>query len=525
MTAVDMFKAAQLAANGGVESDDTLRRRAKKEAKAVRAAQKIKDREDRYQASGRVAPSARMPAAQSQFHFQDDRPDRFREEQFRNKYQDIEKEDDALTKELFENHSNTGINFSKYKDIAVDVQGTNVPKPIKRFDEIALPPVIIANLKLAQWDVPTPIQQHALPIGFAGRDIMGCAQTGSGKTAAFLFPIINRLWKAGVTPRNSAVATPGALVIVPTRELAQQISIEAIKFTYRSPLKSVVVYGGTGTKRDQYQALRNGCDILIGTPGRLIDFLSGGAIELSRISFLCLDEADRMLDMGFEAQMTQILKACPLGAKRQTLMFSATFPDSIQYLAKTYLKPDYVFIAVGRVGAAVAEIKQQIFFVDEVKKFDELIVLLKGFPVKTLIFVKTKITADTLANRLKGMKVPCDSIHGDKEQPQREYALGRFKQGILKVLVATDVASRGLDIPEVGHVINYDLPGTIDDYTHRIGRTGRIGQPGLASSFFNDGNNNIKMDLKRTLKQSKQEVPAWLDSDFGSGGGRGRKRY
>jgi len=416
----------------------------------------------------------------------------------------VGEDDDAREQLLFGNHSNTGINFSKYADITVKCDGVNIPPPIRSFDQIALGNILVGNLKLAKWDVPTPIQQYALPIGFSGRDIMGCAQTGSGKTAAFLFPIIQNILN-GPPPIRNGTPSPYALVIVPTRELAQQIHIEAVKFTFKSKIRSIVMYGGQNTQRDQIQAARGGCDILIGTPGRLLDFLAQGIFSLGAVRFLCLDEADRMLDMGFERDMSKIVNQCPPMEKRQTLMFSATFPKEIQTLARAYLKRDFIHIKVGRVGSAVSEITQRFLWVDDMDKFDALIQLLQDHPMKTLIFVKTKVTADTLSQRLTRAGVKCDSIHGDKVQSQREAALAKFRTGKLHVLVATDVAARGLDIPQVGHVINYDMSMATDDYVHRIGRTGRVGHPGLATTLWNSSNNGLKREIVTILQNSGQK--------------------
>jgi len=371
--------------------------------------------------------------------------------------------------------------------------------------------VLNGNLKLAQWDVPTPIQRYALPIALDGRDIMGCAQTGSGKTAAFLFPIIRRLLRHKVRHIEGEIPQPRALICVPVRELAQQIHIEAVKFTYRSPLRSVVCYGGSGS-RDQRDALKRGCDILIGTPGRLIDFMLKGEFDLSKIKFLCFDEADRMIDTGFGEDMQQLMGKCPPPEERQTLMFSATFPEDVQELAKASLKADHVVITVGRVGAATPTVKQVVMEVESYAKFDALVGLLKSNPVKTLIFVGKKITAEDLKRDLSDLGVPIETIHGDKDQYRREEALDSFKKGKTKVLIATDVAARGLDIPAVGHVINYDLPMNIDDYVHRIGRTGRVGHEGLATSFYNDGSSNIAAELARTLKEQGDEVPEFLET-------------
>jgi ATP-dependent RNA helicase DDX3X len=429
-----------------------------------------------------------------------------------------------LENELF-GKANTGINFQKYDDIPVETQGENVPPPMDTFDDFDFGPVIRNNIELSHFTSPTPVQRSSIPIVKLKRDLMACAQTGSGKTAAFLFPIISNILcepeelKGSSEPepeprngrgysRRSYKVYPVALVLAPTRELACQIHEQARKFTYRSHLKTVVVYGGSEI-RNQLQNLERGCDILVATPGRLLDIIERGKVSLAKLRYLCVDEADRMLDMGFEKQIRAIVDECPPVGNRQTLMFSATFPKSIQRLAEDFLK-SYVFLKVGRVGSTNDFITQRVKWVEENEKRRTLIDLIPTVQGLTLVFVETKRSADHLEEYLYNQGFSATSIHGDRSQREREEALNDFKLGRAQVLVATDVAARGLDVNQVKHVINYDLPNDIDDYVHRIGRTGRAGNEGLATAFFNDKNRNVARDMVELLSEANQEVESWL---------------
>lgn len=435
-------------------------------------------------------------------------------------------------------HQSTGINFDKYGDIPVEATGRDVPEPITEFTNPPVDDHLITNIKLARYTTPTPVQKYSIPIVGAGRDLMGCAQTGSGKTGGFLFPILSALFTHGPPPMppqppmyGRQKAFPSVLILAPTRELVSQIHEEARKFTYRSWVRPAVVYGGAEMGA-QLRQIERGCDLLSATPGRLVDMIERGRISLSNVRFLVLDEADRMLDMGFEPQIRRIVlgEDMPGVMDRQTLMFSATFPQNIQMLAKDFLK-EYVFLSVGRVGSTSENITQKIEFVEDRDKQSVLLDVLAAMPTTglTLIFVETKRMADMLSDFLLYSNIPATSIHGDRTQREREYALDLFRSGRTPILVATAVAARGLDIPNVTHVVNYDLPSDVDDYVHRIGRTGRAGNVGHATAFFNRNNRNIVRDLIKLLQEANQEVPPWLEmiaseSAFSSGGRGGGSR-
>lgn len=443
--------------------------------------------------------------------------------------------------------AHTGINFSNYDDIPVEASGHDVPDPVLQFTNPPLDDHLISNIKLASYKTPTPVQKYSIPIVMGGRDLMACAQTGSGKTGGFLFPILSQAFingpstppiaQAGGMGYRSRKALPTSLILAPTRELVSQIYEEARKFAYRSWVRPCVVYGGAdiGT---QLRSMERGCDLLVATPGRLVDLIERGRISLANIKYLVLDEADRMLDMGFEPQIRRIVEGedMPPVQGRQTLMFSATFPRDIQMLARDFLK-DYVFLSVGRVGSTSENITQKVEYVEDHDKRSVLLDILHTHGAGlTLIFVETKRMADSLSDFLINQNFPATSIHGDRTQRERERALEMFRNGRCPILVATAVAARGLDIPNVTHVINYDLPNDIDDYVHRIGRTGRAGNTGISTAFFNRGNRGIVRDLLELLKEAHQEIPACLENvaregtAFGSsssrggarGGGRGR---
>uniref|UniRef100_A0A8D0GJ54 RNA helicase n=1 Tax=Sphenodon punctatus TaxID=8508 RepID=A0A8D0GJ54_SPHPU len=460
--------------------------------------------------------------------------------------------------ELFSG-GNTGINFEKYDDIPVEATGNNCPPHIESFSDIDMGEIIMGNIDLTRYTRPTPVQKHAIPIIKDKRDLMACAQTGSGKTAAFLLPILSQIYTDGPGDALRAMKENGrygrrkqypiSLVLAPTRELAVQIYEEARKFSYRSRVRPCVVYGGADIGQ-QIRDLERGCHLLVATPGRLVDMMERGKIGLDFCKYLVLDEADRMLDMGFEPQIRRIVEQDTMPPKgvRHTMMFSATFPKEIQMLARDFLE-EYIFLAVGRVGSTSENITQKVVWVEESDKRSFLLDLLNatgkdcfgefqpnsngsGKESLTLVFVETKKGADSLEDFLYHEGYACTSIHGDRSQRDREEALHQFRSGKSPILVATAVAARGLDISNVKHVINFDLPSDIEEYVHRIGRTGRVGNLGLATSFFNERNINITKDLLDLLVEAKQEVPSWLENmayeqhhKGGSSRGRSKSRF
>ncbi|XP_055362880.1 probable ATP-dependent RNA helicase DDX4 isoform X2 [Betta splendens] len=420
-------------------------------------------------------------------------------------------------------HYKTGINFDKYDDILVDVSGTNPPQAILTFDEAALCETLRKNVNKSGYVKPTPVQKHGIPIISAGRDLMACAQTGSGKTAAFLLPILQQLMADGVAASSfSELQEPEAIIVAPTRELINQIYLEARKFSYGTCVRPVVVYGGVSTAY-QMREISRGCSVLCGTPGRMLDVIGRGKIGLTKLRYLVLDEADRMLDMGFEPDMRRLVGSpgMPPKENRHTLMFSATFPEEIQRLAADFLKTDYLFLAVGVVGGACTDVEQTFLSVTKFSKRNQLLDLLKTTgKERTMVFVETKRQADFIATFLCQENVPTTSIHGDREQREREQALSDFRSGKCPVLVATSVAARGLDIPDVQHVINFDLPNNIDEYVHRIGRTGRCGNTGRAVSFYEPETDvQLARSLVTILSKAQQEVPSWLEEAAFSGPG------
>lgn len=445
----------------------------------------------------------------------------------------------ATEDNLFQRQGTSGINFEQYDAIPVSRSGpdsSNIPDVANFINlKASLPAFLSENLTCPtrmNYSTPTPIQRHCVPLSLSGKfDVMACAQTGSGKTVAFLVPLIahiaTQLKPKTVQGKGEALVTPAvpsALVVAPTRELAIQIELEAHKLTFSSPLHCVCVYGGAPT-RGQLALLAKGVDILVATPGRLTDFLQRSLIKLCATKFLVLDEADRMLDMGFEPQIRQICERFDLPAahSRRTLMFSATFPDQVQRIAQKYMR-EYVFVAVGRVGSTINSITQRVIKSPMNDKRSKLEIILPLIDVteKTLIFCQKKHVASWLSGQitkaLAGVKV--ESIHGDRSQSQRESALNKFRAGEIDILVATDVAARGLDVPNITHVIQFDLPVAKDDfdsYVHRIGRTGRAGRLGVATSLFVPGmdaksgqNGALWEPLNKLLEEGQQEVPAWF---------------
>jgi len=410
-----------------------------------------------------------------------------------------------------------GINFQKYDKIKVNVTGSDIPPMSGSFSGFNLNPILQKNVKDCKFDEPTPCQKYSIPVLMKKRDIMCCAQTGSGKTAAFLLPILQNMLEEGIEPASEdKTQTPQAIVLCPTRELVIQTCQHAKRFARGTKFRVVMVYGGT-TNRFQMDHIEAGADIVIATPGRFGDMLNKRKLELSETKYIVLDEADRMLDMGFSTEMKLFIAKC-LNPDRQIMMYSATFPDEIQRMAAEYMKKDYVFVAIGIIGSANPDITQEVLDMTGGKKLEKIQTIIQdNAGKKILIFVKMKKNADFLAAKLSSMNFNATSIHGDRYQEQREEALREFIDGKRNILVATSVASRGLDIKDVDLVVNYDMPDEVGDYVHRIGRTGRVGNSGRAVSFVDTGKDGALLPgIKRTLVDSCQTVPDWLNSAVGA---------
>jgi len=413
-----------------------------------------------------------------------------------------------------------GKNFNKYNDVDVSCTGPGSEhvKFIEDFRKSKLNDTLLARLKHLDFQTPTPVQKASIPATMLGRDIMACAQTGSGKTAAYLLPILNDLMEQGIKAEPAHRQFPQVLIISPTRELAIQIYDQCRLFAKDSRIVAQCLYGGTDVRFIHQKISESGCNVLIGTPGRINDFLEREYLGLNKLQYFVLDEADRMLDMGFGPIMKQLATGyrMPRPGKRKTLMFSATFPQTIQQFAADFMDSEYLFIKVGVVGGACADVSQEVLIIgsEESKKSGKLEELIKEVAEtrqRTLVFVETKIKADFIACMLSQTNVPTTSIHGGRLQPERESALADFRSGVCPILVATSVAARGLDIPEVEHVINYELPREIEEYVHRIGRTGRCGNLGKSTSFYDPEKDcHLAAHLVKVLSDATQPVPDWL---------------
>ena len=376
-----------------------------------------------------------------------------------------------------------------------------------QFDALGLAPPLLKAVVDTGYTTPTPIQAKAIPLALQGLDLMAGAQTGTGKTAAFALPIFQKLLPFASSSTSPAKHPIRALVLTPTRELAIQVE-ESIKvYAKHTPLKSLVVFGGVDI-RTQTPHLKTGVEILVATPGRLLDHVEQKTLNLSQVQILVLDEADRMLDMGFMPDLKRILALLP--KQRQNLMFSATFSNEIKKLADDFLT-NPTLVEVARSNATNDNVLQQVYQVAQSYKQAFLTqLLLKDDAKQVIVFTKTKITASKLSRALQKEGIAADAIHGDKSQKERIEALDAFKAGKITVLVATDVAARGLDISDLPMVINYEIPSAPEDYVHRIGRTGRAGASGVAISFVSAEEEeylaNIEKLIKKTLIKTKAEL-------------------
>ncbi|MBK8162906.1 MAG: DEAD/DEAH box helicase [Gammaproteobacteria bacterium] len=368
------------------------------------------------------------------------------------------------------------------------------------FDTLGLSAALLRAVAEQGYTEPTPIQRQAIPVILAGRDIMGGAQTGTGKTAGFTLPLLQLM---SARPHTEGRRHVRALILTPTRELAAQVGESVAAYGRHLPLKSAIIFGGVGIN-PQIAALRRGVDILVATPGRLLDHVSQKNVDLSRIEFLVLDEADRMLDMGFIHDIRRILALLP--KRRQNLLFSATFPDEIKQLADTLLHQP-ALIEVARRNASAELITQVIHPVDRTRKRELLSYMIGSQNWRqVLVFTRTKHGADRLARQLESDGIGTAAIHGNKSQGARTRALADFKQGTVRVLVATDIAARGLDIDQLPHVVNFELPNVPEDYVHRIGRTGRAGNEGAAISLVCVDEHKLLQDIERLIKRTLPRV-------------------
>jgi ATP-dependent RNA helicase RhlE len=372
------------------------------------------------------------------------------------------------------------------------------------FAELGLSDQMLHAIKDAGYTRPTPIQAQAIPLGLKGRDIMGLAQTGTGKTAAFTIPIVERLTDGPGRTR--------ALILTPTRELCQQVEESFKKYGRHSGLQVISVYGGVGYE-PQTKALRNGVDVVVATPGRLIDHLEKNNVSFDQIEVLVLDEADRMLDMGFAPQIQKIV--AQVDKYRQTLLFSATMPPEVEALARKYLRKPVV-VQVGRRSSAASTVDHFVYPVPKDKKASLLARLIKEHDMHSvLVFTRTKHGADRVVKHLEKEGIASDALHADKTQGQRTKALADFKNGKTKVLIATDIAQRGLDISHITHVVNYDVPQQAEDYVHRIGRTGRAAKTGDAFTFMCADEIGMVRTIERVIGKAipRISVPGY---DFGT---------
>ena len=376
------------------------------------------------------------------------------------------------------------------------------------FNELPIDNKLKNSIKFADFKTPTPIQSKSIPISLMGKDILGTAQTGTGKTLAFTIPMINKL----ILDKNAM-----ALIICPTRELASQVMQTVLKLNVREiGIGNALLIGGEGMQK-QLKKLKKRARIIVGTPGRINDHLKRQSLNLSKVSYLVLDETDRMLDMGFTPQIELILKFIP--KQHQTLLFSATLPNNILRISEKYLNnPER--IAVGSLSTPIEKIKQETFQITQDKKYHELINQLVERNGSILVFVKTKHGADKIVKRLKYDGHSADAIHGNLRQSKRERVINNFRNGKSRILIATDVAARGLDIPLIQHVINYDLPQVPEDYIHRIGRTGRAGKDGSALTFLTPSDRSMWNSISRLINPDFK-----ISKESQSRNSKGKKRF
>jgi superfamily II DNA/RNA helicase len=393
--------------------------------------------------------------------------------------------------------------------LSVEESSAELSSKKLEFTQLGLSPKILQAVQEQGYTHPTPIQEQAIPHVLAGKDVMGAAQTGTGKTAAFVLPILEKISPFANTSSSPARHPIRALVLTPTRELSDQVAENAFKYSKYTDLRTAVVFGGVDIS-SQTQSLRAGVELLIATPGRLLDHLSQKNANLSQVQILVLDEADRMLDMGFLPDLQRIMSLIPSG-NRQTLLFSATFSPEIKKLAQQYLK-EPVIIEVSRQNQTADTVTQMVHLVDSSSKLKVLQTILhqrqvKGLPTQCIIFANSRIGCARLSRALSQSGIKAEAIHGDKSQVERMSILDQFKKGDIDALVATDVAARGLDIPSMPCVINFELPFNAEDYVHRIGRTGRAGAKGDAIALVDPSEMKLLADIEKLTKKPLIKIP------------------
>ncbi|KAF2098654.1 pre-mRNA-splicing ATP-dependent RNA helicase prp28 [Rhizodiscina lignyota] len=421
------------------------------------------------------------------------------------------------------------------EDFNISTKGGSIPNPMRSWEESGLPKKLLDVVDKVGYVDPSPVQRAAIPIALQSRDLIGVAVTGSGKTAAFLLPLL--VYISELPPLNESTTNDGpyAIILAPTRELAQQIELEAKKFAEPLNFTCVSIVGGHSIEEQAYQ-LRNGAEIVIATPGRLVDCIERRVLVLGQCCYVIMDEADRMIDLGFEEPVNRILDALPvqnekpdsddaedaaamsrhLGGKdryRQTMMYTATMPSAVERIARKYLRRPAI-VTIGNVGEAVETVEQRVEFVsgeDKRKKRLQEILQSGEFRAPIIVFVNIKRNCDAVARDIKHMGFSSVTLHGSKTQDQREAALAALRQGNAEVLVATDLAGRGIDVPDVSLVVNFNMATNIESYTHRVGRTGRAGKSGVAITFLGNEDTDVMYDLKQMLQKSSiSRVPEEL---------------
>ncbi|EFJ40682.1 hypothetical protein VOLCADRAFT_77867 [Volvox carteri f. nagariensis] len=410
------------------------------------------------------------------------------------------------------------------EDFNIGYRGVNTVLPIRKWEESGLPSLLIKAIDRVGYKKPSPIQMAAIPLGLQQRDVIGIAETGSGKTAAFVLPMLSYIMRQPPMTEENEADGPYAVVLAPTRELAQQIEEETHKLAYYTNYRIASVVGGQSIE-EQGAKLRKGCEIVIATPGRLLDCIDRHYAVLNQCNYVVLDEADRMIDLGFEPQVIGVLDAMPSSflkpdedgavleanrTYRTTYMFSATMPPAVERLAKKYLRRPVV-VVIGSAGKVTDNVTQRVFVVKENEKPRVLEQEMESVDEKrVIVFVNTQRQCDNVHRHLEELGYRCTILHGGKTQDQREAGIKGFRDGTYNCLIATDVAGRGIDVPDVALVINYDMPNNIENYTHRIGRTGRAGKKGVAVTFLTLGDTGVFYDLKKLLEESKAAVPPEL---------------